>query len=97
MQPRRAGNIWSNEDAQLAQKGSRAAATAASPAQAKGKALEKAEAAEAPGNPRTSEHPGRSAWKAELRQTSGEHAIPCYMPATDLIAHYVPSTAKVDM
>ena len=81
MQPRRAGNIWSNEDVQLAQKGSKAAAAAALP-QAQLRATSTAAAAKAPGIARSSQHvknvPKSTAGRTEVQQDSasaGEHSV----------------------
>ena len=81
MQPRRAGTIWSNEDAQLAQKGSRAAAKATVLGhEADHGAAGGTEAGKASGEATASEHansgPRRSARSSEVQQASaltGKH------------------------
>ena len=81
MQPRRAGTIWSNEDAELAQKGSRIA-KAEAPTQADRRAKISSESGSALQKTRASQHaepaPRSSAWTAEIQPASasaGEHVL----------------------
>ena len=69
MQPRRAGNIWSNEDAQLAQKSTQAAGAAVPKADSKAKPdTESPKASEAV---HASEH-GKTASKSSARTADEE-------------------------
>ncbi len=83
MQPRRAGNIWSNEDAQLTQKGSRAAAAQAPP-QAAGKAKSSCEAADALEKATASQHAqaaprGRKSNVQKANASAGKDSLLSYM------------------